>query len=432
MCIRDRLRIVWPELAPIDVEQLKTELNDAIKFPGLTNAWTMPIKTRIDMLSTGIKTPVGIKIMGDDLEVLSRLGEQIEAIVRDIPGTLSAFSERVVGGNYLDFQIDREAVARYGLTVGDVQDIIKAAIGGMNVTETVEGLERYPVNIRYQRDYRDDLQSLGRVLVPIAGGKHIPLSQVAEIKIRKGPPGIKSENARRTAWVYVDLRGIDVGTYVANARQIIEEQVELPAGYNIIWSGQYEYMQKAKATLMVVIPLTLLIIFVIIYINTKSMIKTGIIFVALPLSLVGCFWYIYLLGYNMSIAVWVGIIALAGISAETGVVMLLYLDLAYELWQKNGRMQSLGDLVQAIHYGAVKRIRPKVMTICVIIAGLIPIMWSHGAGADVMKRIAAPMIGGVVTSGLMELLVFPVIYFMWRGMTLEKSYTATAEHDPQE
>jgi len=430
--IKKPLRIVWPELAPIDVEQLKTELNDAIKFPGLTNAWTMPIKTRIDMLSTGIKTPVGIKIMGDDLEVLSRLGEQIEAIVRDIPGTLSAFSERVVGGNYLDYEIDREAVARYGLTVGDVQDIIKAAIGGMNVTQTVEGLERYPVNIRYQRDYRDDLQSLGRVLVPIAGGKHIPLSQVAEIKIRKGPPGIKSENARRTAWVYVDLRGIDVGTYVANARQIIEEQVELPAGYNIIWSGQYEYMQKAKETLMVVIPLTLLIIFVIIYINTKSMIKTGIIFVALPLSLVGCFWYIYLLGYNMSIAVWVGIIALAGISAETGVVMLLYLDLAYELWQKNGRMQSLGDLVQAIHYGAVKRIRPKIMTICVIIAGLIPIMWSHGAGADVMKRIAAPMIGGVVTSGLMELLVFPVIYFMWRGMKLDKSYAPTAEHDPKE
>ncbi len=430
--IKKPLRIVWPELAPIDVEQLKTELNDAIKFPGLTNAWTMPIKTRIDMLSTGIKTPVGIKIMGDDLEVLSRLGEQIEAIVRDIPGTLSAFSERVVGGNYLDYEIDREAVARYGLTVGDVQDIIKAAIGGMNVTQTVEGLERYPVNIRYQRDYRDDLQSLGRVLVPIAGGKHIPLSQVAEIKIRKGPPGIKSENARRTAWVYVDLRGIDVGTYVANAKQIIEEQVELPAGYNIIWSGQYEYMQKAKETLMVVIPLTLLIIFVIIYINTKSMIKTGIIFVALPLSLVGCFWYIYLLGYNMSVAVWVGIIALAGISAETGVVMLLYLDLAYELWKKNGRMQSLGDLVQAIHYGAVKRIRPKIMTICVIIAGLIPIMWSHGAGADVMKRIAAPMIGGVVTSGLMELLVFPVIYFMWRGMKLDKSYAPTAEHDPKE
>ena len=423
------LRLVWPEKGPIDVEQLKVELNDAIKFPGLTNAWTMPIKTRIDMLSTGIKTPVGIKIMGDDLEVLSALGEEIEAIVREIPGTLSAFSERVVGGNYLDYEIDREAIARYGLTVGDVQSIITSAIGGMNVTQTVEGLERYPVNIRYQRDYRNDLQSLGRVLVPLASGSHIPLSQVAEIKIKKGPPGIKSENARRTAWVYVDLRGIDVGTYVENAQKVIEEKVDLPVGYNIIWSGQYEYMQKAKATLMVVIPLTLLIIFVIIYMNTKSLVKTGIIFVALPLSLVGCFWYIYLLGYNMSIAVWIGIIALAGISAETGVVMLLYLDLAFEHWKKNGRMHTLGDLVQAIHHGAVKRIRPKVMTICVIIAGLIPIMWSHGAGADVMKRIAAPMIGGVVTSGLMELLVFPVIYFMWRGLTLEKSYQPTSEQE---
>ncbi|MEJ2526198.1 MAG: CusA/CzcA family heavy metal efflux RND transporter, partial [Desulfuromonadales bacterium] len=401
--LKKPLRIVWPEEGTIDVEQLKTELNEAIKFPGLTNAWTMPI--------------------------LSRLGEQIEAIVREIPGTLSAFSERVVGGNYLDYEIDREAVARFGLTVGDVQDIIKSAIGGMNITQTVEGLERYPVNIRYQRDYRNDLQALTRVLVPIAGGKHIPISQIAEIKIRKGPPGIKSENARRTAWVYVDLRGIDVGTYVEKAKQIIEDQVELPAGYNIIWSGQYEYMQKARSTLMVVIPLTLLIIFVIIYMNTKSMIKTGIIFVALPLSLVGCFWYIYLLGYNMSVAVWVGIIALAGISAETGVVMLLYLDLAYEQWKKNGRMVNLGDLTQAIHHGAVKRIRPKVMTICVIIAGLIPIMWSHGAGADVMKRIAAPMIGGVVTSGLMELLVFPVIYFMWRGLKLERSLVPTDERD---
>ena len=423
---------VWPEDSTITVEELKAEMNDAIKFPGLTNAWTMPIKTRIDMLSTGIKTPVGIKIMGDDLQVLSNLGEQIEAIVRDIPGTLSAFSERVVGGNYLDYEIDREAIARYGLTLGDVQDTIKAAIGGMNVTETVEGLERYPVNIRYQRDYRNDLQSLGRILVPLPNGSHIPISQVAEIKIKKGPPGIKTENARRTAWIYVDLRGIDVGTYVDNAKQIIAEKVDLPAGYNIVWSGQYEYMQKAKSTLMVVIPLTLLIIFVIIYMNTKSMVKTGIIFVALPLSLVGCFWYIYLLGYDMSVAVWIGIIALAGISAETGVVMLLYLDLAFELWSKNGRMVNLGDLTQAIHYGAVKRIRPKIMTICVIIAGLVPIMWSHGAGADVMKRIAAPMVGGVVTSGLMELLVFPVLYFMWRGLKLEKSIVPTGEEDPHE
>ena len=424
--LKKPLRWIWPEETTITVEELKTELNNAIQFPGLTNAWTMPIKTRIDMLSTGIKTPVGIKIMGDDLEVLSALGEEIEAIVREIPGTLSAFSERVVGGNYLDYEIDRAAVARYGLTVGDVQDIVQSAIGGMNVTQTVEGLERYPVNIRYQRDYRNDLQSLERVLVPIAEGKHIPISQVATISIKKGPPGIKSENARRTAWIYVDLKDVDVGSYVANAQQVIAEQVDLPTGYNIVWSGQYEYMQKARATLIVVIPLTLLIIFVIIYMNTKSMVKTGIIFIALPLSLVGCFWYLYLLGYNTSVAVWVGVIALAGISAETGVVMLLYLDLAYELWVRNGRMLNLGDLKQAIHHGAVKRIRPKIMTICVIIGGLVPIMWSHGAGADVMKRIAAPMIGGVITSGLMELLVFPVIYFMWRGLKLKQEYTPTS------
>ncbi len=426
------LRWLWPEESTITIEELKTELNESIQFPGLTNAWTMPIKTRIDMLATGIKTPVGIKIMGDDLEILSALGIEIEAIVRDIPGTLSAFSERVVGGNYLDFDIDREAVARYGLTVGDVQDIIKSAIGGMNVTQTVEGLERYSVNIRYQRDYRNDLKSLERVLVPIAGGKHIPISQVATISIKKGPPGIKSENARRTAWIYVDLKGIDVGTYVANAQKVIAEKVTLPAGYNIVWSGQYEYMQAAAAKLKVVIPLTLLVILVIIYMNTKSLVKTGIIFLALPLSLVGAFWFLYLLDYNTSVAVWVGVIALAGISAETGVVMLLYLDLAYEMWVRNGRMQNFGDLTQAIHHGAVKRIRPKVMTICVIIAGLVPIMWSHGAGADVMKRIAAPMVGGVITSGLMELMVFPVIYFMWRGLKLEKTLVPTSEEELHE
>ncbi|MDT8424106.1 MAG: CusA/CzcA family heavy metal efflux RND transporter [Desulfuromonadales bacterium] len=426
------LRWIWPEETTITIEELKTALNEAIQFPGLTNAWTMPIKTRIDMLATGIKTPVGIKIMGDDLEVLSALGEEIEAIVRDIPGTLSAFSERVVGGNYLDYAIDREAVARYGLTVGDVQDIIKSAIGGMNVTQTVEGLERYAVNIRYQRDYRNDLQALQRVLIPIAGGKHIPISQVATIHIKKGPPGIKSENARRTAWIYVDLKGTDVGTYVANAQKIIAEKITLPVGYNIVWSGSYEYMQAAAAKLKVVIPLTLLVILVIIYTNTRSLIKTGIIFLALPLSLVGCFWFLYLLGYNTSVAVWVGVIALAGISAETGVVMLLYLDLAYDLWVKNGRMQNFGDLTQAIHHGAVKRIRPKVMTICVIIAGLVPIMWSHGAGADVMKRIAAPMVGGVITSGLMELLVFPVIYFMWRGLKLKKELEPTSMQEIHE
>ncbi|MCW8858572.1 MAG: efflux RND transporter permease subunit, partial [Deltaproteobacteria bacterium] len=425
--LKKPLRLVWPEEVPISVEKLTEELNNAIQFPGLTNAWTMPIKTRIDMLSTGIKTPVGIKIMGPDLQILSDLGEQIEVLVRSLPGTLSAFSERVVGGNYLDFDIDRVEIARYGLTVADVQEVIQTAIGGMNVTQTVEGLERYPVNIRYQRDYRNDLQALGQVLVPLKDGKHVPISQLAKIEIKKGPPGIKSENARRTAWVYVDLRGIDVGTYVKAAQAAVNEHIALPAGYSIVWSGQFEYMESARKRFIVIIPLTILIIFVILYTSTKSMVKTAIVFLAVPFSLVGAFWFLWLLDYNLSVAVWVGVIALAGLDAETGVVMLLYLDLAHKLWGENGRMQTRGDLKQAIHHGAVKRIRPKVMTIAVIIAGLLPIMWSHGAGADVMKRIAAPMVGGVVTSGIMELMVYPVIFYLWRGRQLKKDLAPTSQ-----
>ena len=427
--VKSVLAKILPEEKTISIEQLKEELNNAIAFPGLTNAWTMPIKTRIDMLSTGIKTPVGIKIMGEDLDTLSRIGEEIEALVGTLPGTLSAYAERVVGGNYLDFTIDRAAAARYGLTVGDIQDVIQSAIGGMNIGQTVEGLERYPINIRYQRDYRNNLPALKRVLVPLPNGTHIPISQVADITISTGPPSIKSENARRTAWVYVDIKGIDVGTYVKNAQAEVAEKIELPTGYSIIWSGQFEYMQNARERLMVVIPLTVLIIFVIIYLSTKSMIKTAIVFMAVPFSLVGAFWFLYLLDYNTSVAVWVGIIALAGLDAETGVVMLLYLDLAYKGWADQGRMKNKGDLVQAIHFGAVKRIRPKIMTISVIIAGLLPIMWSHGAGADVMKRIAAPMVGGVVTSGIMELLVYPVIFFIWRGAKLAESYSPTGKKD---
>jgi len=426
------LRWVWPDLRTLSVDELIKELDQAIQFPGLTNAWTMPIKTRIDMLSTGIKTPVGIKIMGDDLQVLSDLGQQVEALMRKQKGTLTAFSERVVGGYYLDFEVDREAAARYGLTVGEVQDIIQSAIGGMNITTTVEGLERYPVNVRYQQDFRDDLPALKRVLVPLANGMHVPISQLADIHLNQGPPMIKSENSRQTAWVYVDLRGIDIGTFVQSAQQVVEENIKLPPGYSIVWSGQYEYMQAAKKRFTVIIPLTALIIFLIIYVNTKSLIKTGIVFMAVPFSLVGAFWILYLLGYQMSVAVLVGMIALAGLDAETGVVMLLYLDISHKLWNDNGRMLNRGDLVQAIHHGAVKRIRPKVMTITVIIAGLLPIMWSHGAGADVMKRIAAPMVGGVVTSGIMELMVYPVIYYLWRGRKLNTSLTPTASGEPQE
>ncbi|PLX97062.1 MAG: CusA/CzcA family heavy metal efflux RND transporter [Desulfuromonas sp.] len=430
--LKGPLRRVLPEQRPISVDELTRELNAAIQFPGLTNAWTMPIKTRIDMLSTGIKTPVGIKIMGDDLDTLARLGEEIEALMRTLPGTLSAYAERVTGGNYLDFTVKRDAIARYGLTVADVQEIIQSAIGGMNVTQTIEGLERYPVNIRYLRDYRQDLPSLKRVLVPLRDGTHVPISQVADLRIEKGPPGIKSENARRTAWVYVDLRDIDVGSYVKQAQEAVTEKIHLPNGYSIVWSGQYEYMQDAKARFMVIIPLTILIIFVILYLNTRSLIKTGIVFLAVPFSLVGAFWFLYLLDYHTSVAVWVGVIALAGLDAETGVVMLLYLDLSHKLWGDQGRMLTRGDLVQAIHHGAVKRIRPKVMTIAVIIAGLLPIMWSHGTGADVMKRIAAPMVGGVVTSGIMELLVYPVIYYLWRGRSLKNDLTPTQSGDIDE
>jgi Cu(I)/Ag(I) efflux system membrane protein CusA/SilA len=414
------LHLIWPDSTRITVDGLIEKLDQEIQFPGLTNAWTMPIKTRIDMLSTGIKTPVGIKVLGEDLEVLSEIGQQIEALMRTQEGTLSAFSERVVGGYYLDFEVNRNTASRYGMTVGQVQDIIQSAIGGVNVTQTVEGRERYQVNVRYQRDFRNDLPSLKRILVPLqdGSGNHIPLAQLAELKIVQGPPMIKSENALQTAWVYVDLRNIDVGTFVNRAKQVVAENITLPEGYTIVWSGQYEYLQAAEERFRVIIPLTLLLILLIIYLNTRSLIKTGIVLLAVPFSLVGAFWLLYLLGYHLSVAAWVGIIALAGLDAETGVVMLLYLDLSHRLWGDQGRLLTRGDLVQAIHHGAVRRIRPKLMTIATIIVGLLPIMWSQGTGADIMKRIAAPMIGGIVTSGMMELLIYPVIYYLWRGRKL--------------
>jgi Cu(I)/Ag(I) efflux system membrane protein CusA/SilA len=402
------------------VQKLIDEMDRSIQFPGVTNAWTMPIKTRVDMLSTGIKTPVGIKISGPDLAILEKIGTEVEAIVRTVPGTLSAFAERAVGGNYLDFDINRKEAARYGLTVGDVQNVIQTAMGGMSITNTVEGLERYPVNLRYSRELRDNIEALQRVLVPTPTGVQIPIGQLATIATRKGPMVIRSEDTRPNAWVYIDIKDIDVGTYVQNAKKIVAEKIKLPAGYNIIWSGEYEYMQRAQQRLMLVIPLTLFIIFVIIYLNTRSLTKVAIVFLAVPFSLVGAFWFLYFLGYNLSIAVWVGIIALAGLDAETGVVMLLYLDQAYDEWKQKGLMRGLKDLKEAIHHGAVKRVRPKIMTASVIIAGLIPIMWSHGTGADVMKRIAAPMVGGVVTSVMLELAVYPVIYFLWKSWSLKK------------
>jgi Cu(I)/Ag(I) efflux system membrane protein CusA/SilA len=401
-------------------DALIDEMDRAVRFPGLTNAWTMPIKTRIDMLSTGIKTPVGIKIAGPDLKVLENLSKEVEATVKDLPGTLSAYGERVMGGNYVDFVIDRDAAARYGLTVGDVQDVIQSAIGGMDVSWTVEGLERYPINVRYPRELRDDIERLRETLVATPAGPQVPLGQLADLDIHQGPPAIKSENARPNAWVYVDLRGIDVGTWVGRARAEVARRVKLPAGYTIFWSGQYEYMERARQRLLVIVPITLFLIFLILYLNTQSLVKTGIVLLAVPFSAVGSVWLLYWLGYNWSIAVWVGLIALSGLAAETGVVMLLYLDIAYETSRHEGRMGVFSHLADAVEHGAVKRIRPKMMTIMAILLSLVPIMWSTGAGADVMRRIAAPMIGGVFTSFLGELVVFPAMYFIWRSIGLQK------------
>jgi len=401
-------------------EKLVKEMDKALQIPGLSNAWTMPIKTRIDMLSTGIRTPVGIKVAGPDLKTLEEIGKEIEAVIRKVPGTVSAYSERILGGNYVDFKIKREEAARYGLTVGDVQDVIMTAIGGMEITTTVEGLERYPVSIRYPRELRDNIENLKRILVPTPTGAQVPLTQLADIEIKKGPMVIRSEDTRPNVWIYVDFRDYDVGTYVRMAQQAVKENVKLPPGYTISWSGQFEYMERAKQKLYYIIPATLLLIFVIIYLNTKSVTKVLIVFLAVPFSLVGAIWLLYILGYNMSVAVWVGIIALAGLDAETGVVMLLYLDLAYEEWKRKGLLRTIDDLKEAIYHGAVKRVRPKAMTVFTIIAGLLPIMWSHGTGADVMKRIAAPMVGGVVTSFILELIVYPAIYLIWRSWSLRK------------
>ena len=402
-------------------DALMEEMDRAVQFPGLTNAWTMPIKTRIDMLSTGIKTPVGIKIAGPDLKVLEDISKEVEATVKELPGTLSAYGERVMGGNYVDFKIDREAAARYGLTVGDVQDVVQSAIGGMNVSWTVEGLERYPINVRYPRELRDDVERLRETLVAMPAGPQVPLGQLAELDIHQGPPGIKSENARPNAWVFVDLRGIDVGTWVERARREVAESVKLPAGYTIFWSGQYEYMERARQRLLVIVPITLFLIFLILYLNTGSLTKTAIVLLAVPFSLVGAIWLMYALGYNWSIAVWVGLIALAGLDAETGVVMLLYLDIAHDNWRSKGRMETYAHLAEAVDHGAVQRIRPKMMTVMAILVSLVPILWATGTGADVMRRIAAPMVGGVLTSFIGELVVYPSLYFVWRALRLKRT-----------
>ncbi len=416
------------------VDKLKDEMNDALTIPGVANSFTMPIKARIDMLATGIRTPVGIKVLGPKLEELERIGLELEHHIKDIPGTRSVYAERMTTGYFLDVIVNRQEAARYGLAVEDIQEVVETAIGGMNITTTVEGRERYPVNIRYARELRGNIEQIKRILVPVtmtspqnaqtgssmgssgAGVQSlsVPLGEVADIKIIKGPTAIKSEEGLLSLYVFVDFSGRDVGGYVQEAKKKVAS-LKIPTGYRLEWSGEYEYLLKTEERLKLVIPLTLLIIFVLIFFNTKSVTKTLIVLLAVPFSLVGSFWLLYILNYNLSIAVWVGIIALAGLDAETGVVMLLYLELAHERWKKEGRLNGISDLKEAIMFGAVKRIRPKIMTVSVILAGLVPIMFSHGTGSDVMKRIAAPMVGGVITSMIMELVIYPTIYLIWKG-----------------
>ncbi len=417
------VKTFWPEERRINTQELifgwadpdgtqHPGLNQVVSIAGLANAWPYPIENRINMLSTGIKTPVGIKIMGPDLRVLADLAEQTAVAVRTIHGTISAYSERTFGGYYLDFDISREQVARYGMNIGDVQDVIQTAVGGMNITTTVEGLERYPLNVRYARELRDDIPALKEVLVTTPAGAQVPLGQLATISINAGAPMIRSENAQRTAWIFVDIAGRDLGGYVKEAKRVVEEKVPLPAGYTRIWSGRFEYLAKANQRLMVVIPITLVLIILLLYISNQSWFRVAVVLLAVPFSLIGAFWFLYALDYNMSLAVWVGIIALLGVDAETGQVMLLYLDTTFERFRAEGRMRNKQDLFDAIHEGAVKRIRPKTMTVATDMIGLLPLLWATGTGADVTRRLVAPLIGGITVSFLMELLVYPVIFYL--------------------
>ena len=389
-------------------------LNEALQIPGISNAWTMPIKARTDMLTTGIRTPLGIKVLGSDLAQIQQVGEQIETALKDVPGTTSVFAERTSGGYFLDFDLKRDALARYGLTIDDAESVLMSAIGGDQVSTTVEGRERYSVNVRYLRDYRSDVDALERVLVATPSGAQIPLGQIADIRMRTGPGMIRDENGRLSGYVYVDVSGRDIGSYVRDAKKAVADKVKVPSGYELVWSGQYEFMERVAQRLKVVVPITLFIVFLLLYFNTGSAIKTMIILLAVPFSAIGAIWFLYLLHYNMSIAVWVGLIALLGVDAETAVFMLLYLDLAYHDALNNGGIHSWDDLREAIVHGAVKRLRPKVMTVSCMLFGLLPIMWSTGSGADVMKRIAAPMLGGIITSFLMELVVYPPIFAIWK------------------
>jgi Cu(I)/Ag(I) efflux system membrane protein CusA/SilA len=411
----------WPR--GMTWEKFLNELNMNLRTPGMANIFWMPIQTRTEMLTTGFRSALGIKVFGPDLQGIENLAAQIEKAIVDLPDTRSAFAERTVGGYFLDFDVNREAAARYGLTAGDVNDVIETAIGGKTITTTVEARERYPVRARYAPDFRQDLDSLKRVLIPTPTGAQIPISLVADIKYRTGPPSIRNENGQLVGFVLIDPATSDIDGYVRRASKRIAERVKFPAGYYTEWAGQFQYIRQAEQRLKVVVPLTLLIIFLLIYFNTRSVVKTCIVLLAVPFSLIGAFWLLWLLGYHMSVAVWIGLLALAGLDAETGVVMLLYLDHAWEKFRAEGRMKTIADLRGAIHEGAVQRLRPKIMTACAILFGLLPIMWSPitQTGADVMKRIATPMVGGVVTSALLELLVYPVIFLIWKRRALNQT-----------
>jgi Cu(I)/Ag(I) efflux system membrane protein CusA/SilA len=409
----------------VTIDDIKRELNERVQIPGVPNAWVWPIKTRIDMLATGIKTPVGVKISGPDLGVIQDIGQRVEAVLKELPGTASAFSERVAGGRYITVDILRDQASRYGLNIDDVQDVVRTAIGGMNVTETVEGLERYPVNLRYPQSERDSLQRLRDLPVVTPAGQQIPLSAVATLEVEDAPPMIKSENARPNGWIYVDIQGVDLGGYVERARQAVANEVDLPPGYSIQWSGQYEYMERAMERLAVVVPLTLALIVLLLFLNFKGVAEVLIVLGTLPVALVGGIWLLYLLDYNLSVAVGVGFIALAGVAVEIGVVKLVYLQNALarreRLAREAGRPTSRDDLAQAVIDGALLRIRPITMTIAALFAGLLPIMLGSGTGSEVMRRIAAPMVGGMVSVTLLTLVVIPATFLLWQRARLARA-----------
>jgi Cu(I)/Ag(I) efflux system membrane protein CusA/SilA len=404
-------------------ELLKKELDSLVKFPGLTNAWVMPIKTRIDMLATGIKTPVGIKVAGPDLKVIEQIGRELEEVLKNVPGTASVYSERVAGGRYIKVDIQRENAARYGLNIADIQQVVATAVGGMNVSQSVEGLERYPINLRYPQDYRDSPEALALLPIVTPSNQRIALGDVANVYIENGPPAIKSENARLNGWTFIDIENVDLGSYVEQAQTVVAEQLDLPVGYSLIWSGQYEYMLRAKEKLTYVIPLTLGIIIILLYLNFRSAMEVAIIMGTLPLALVGSIWLLYLLGYNFSVAVGVGFIALAGVSTELSVIMLVFLDVCWKehkaAAEKEGRQLNLDDLKSAILEGGALRVRPKAMTAAAIIGGLLPVMYGTGTGSEIMSRIAAPMVGGMLSAVLLTLLVLPVVYFLWKKRSLK-------------